>query len=88
MRERRKKQARGNERCRRNKGKRKQGIMRDAEVKKKEASKVKQTTEQSNTAHPMYGVICTDIYYAYSLNQTAQICCANWSSGDALLIMQ
>ena len=64
--------------------------MRDAEGKKEEASKVKQTTEQSNTAHPMYGVICTDIhvYYAYSLNQTAQICCANWSSGDALLIMQ
>ena len=82
--ERSKKQARSNERCRKKEERSKQGTMRDAEGKKKEASKVKQTTEQSNTAQ--YGVICTDIYYA-SLNQTAQVCCANWSSGDALLIM-
>ena len=29
-------------------------LMTDAEGRKKEASKVKQTTRQSNTAHPMY----------------------------------
>ena len=37
-------------------------LMRDAEGRKKEASKVKQTTRQSNTAHPRQSLSCIYMY--------------------------
>ena len=41
--------------------------MRDEEGRKKEASKVKQTTRQSNTAHPRQSLVHYAIQHVYTL---------------------